>query len=57
MESIDINDTTYKRLSTVRVDLMDSKKKDLDYDDVINHLIDTYQDGLWGHLGAEASGG
>lgn len=57
MKSIDVNDTTYKRLSTVRVDLMDSKKKDLDYDDVINHLIDTYQDGLWGHLGAEASGG
>ena len=57
MKSIDVDDITYKRLSSVRIEMMDSKKKDLDYDEVINHLIDTYQEGLWGHLGAEASGG
>lgn len=57
MKSIEVDDITYKRLSSVRVEMMDSKKKDLDYDEVINHLIDTYQEGLWGHLGAEASGG
>ena len=57
MKSIDVDDITYKRLSSVRVEMMDSKKRDLDYDEVINHLIDTYQEGLWGNLGAEASGG
>jgi hypothetical protein len=57
MKSIEVDDITYKRLSSVRVEMMDSKKKDLDYDEVINQLIDDYQEGLWGHLGAEASGG
>ena len=57
MKSIDVDDITYKRLSSVRIELMDSKQKYLDYDEVINHLIDTYQEGSWGHLGAEAAGG
>jgi len=57
MKSIDVDDITYKRLSSVRIEMMDSKQEDLDYDEVINHLIDTYQEGLWGHLGAEAAGG
>ena len=57
MKSIDVDDITYKRLSSVRIELMDSKQEDLDYDEVINHLIDTYQEELSGHLGAEAAGG
>ena len=57
MKSIDVADITYKRLSSVRIELMDSKQKYLDYDEVINHLIDTYQEELSGHLGAEAAGG
>jgi hypothetical protein len=57
MKSIDVDDITYKRLSSIRIELMDRKQKDLDYDEVINHLIDTYQEGLWGRLGAEAAGG
>lgn len=57
MMSLDLDDITFKRLSTVRADLMESKKKDMEYDDVINHLIDSFQEITWGHLGAEAAGG
>jgi hypothetical protein len=57
MRSLDLDDMTFKRLSTVRADLMESKKKDMEYDDVINHLIDSFQESTWGHLGAEAAGG
>jgi hypothetical protein len=57
MRSLELDDITFKRLSTVRTDLMESKKKDMEYDDVINHLIDSFQECTWGHLGAEAAGG
>jgi hypothetical protein len=57
MRSLELDDITFKRLSTVRTDLMESKKKDMEYDDVINHLIDSFQESTWGHLGAEAAGG
>jgi hypothetical protein len=57
MRSLELDDITFKRLSTVRIDLMESKKKDMEYDDVINHLIDSFQESTWGHLGAEAAGG
>jgi hypothetical protein len=57
MRSLDLDDMTFKRLSTVRADLMESKKKDMEYDDVINQLIDSFQENTWGHLGAEAAGG
>lgn len=57
MRSLDLDDMTFKRLSTVRANLMESKKKDMEYDDVINHLIDSFQESTWGHLGAEAAGG
>jgi hypothetical protein len=57
MRSLERDDITFKRLSTVRTDLMESKKKDMEYDDVINHLIDSFQESTWGHLGAEAAGG
>jgi hypothetical protein len=57
MRSLDLDDMTFKRLSTIRADLMESKKKDMEYDDVINQLIDSFQENTWGHLGAEAAGG
>ena len=57
MRSLELDDITFKRLSTVRIDLMESKKKDMEYDDVINHLIDSFQEITGGHFGAEAAGG
>ena len=57
MKTIDINDDTFKRLFSLSEDLMHQKKKDITIDDVINDLIDTYQDNHWGHLGSIAGGG
>lgn len=57
MRSLELEDMTFKRLSTLRADLMEWKKRDMEYDDVINHLIDSFQESTWGHLGGEAGGG
>jgi hypothetical protein len=57
MRSLELEDMTFKRLSTLRADLMEWKKKDMEYDDVINQLIDSFQESTWGHLGGEAGGG
>lgn len=57
MIQIDIDDQTFKRLSSIRDDIMQNKKKDMTFEDILNELIDTYQDTHWGHLGASAGGG
>ncbi|HEX7178985.1 MAG TPA: hypothetical protein VF220_04605 [Nitrososphaeraceae archaeon] len=57
MKSISLEDTTYKRLSTIMFELMNERKKNLDYNDVINELIDMYQENTWGNFGAESAGG
>jgi hypothetical protein len=36
---------------------MHSRKKNLTYDDIINELIDSYQESNWSHFGAAAGGG
>lgn len=46
LKTLDIEDQTHKRLTSVMHDMMTEKKRDLDYDYVINELIDTYQDSL-----------
>ena len=38
-------------------DLMNERKKNLDYNEVINVLIDMYQENMWGNFGAESAGG
>ena len=55
MKTLSIDDQTYKRLTSVMRDLMSEKKHDMDYDYVINELIDTYHDSL--ALGGENAGG
>jgi hypothetical protein len=57
MKNLELDELTYKRLSTLKTDLMHDKIRNLDYDEVINYLIDCYQEQAWGHLGAEAAGG
>jgi hypothetical protein len=57
MKSITLEETTYKRLSTVMFDLMNERKRNLDYNEVINELIDMYQENMWGNFGAESAGG
>lgn len=52
-----IEDTTYKRLESIRTEITHIKKKDINYDDVLNELIDLYQENVWGQLGGTAGGG
>ncbi len=57
MESLKIDDTTYKRLNSLLIDYMELKKQDLDMNDLLNELIDNYQETIWGAIGANAGGG
>ena len=57
MESLKIDDTTYKRLNSLLIDYMDLKKQDLDMNDLLNELIDNYQETIWGTIGANAGWG
>ena len=55
MKTLDVDDQTYKRLNSILVDMMDTRKHDVNYDDVINELIDVYQDSL--RFSGENAGG
>ena len=55
MRMLSIDDQTYKRLGSIMNDIMNTKKRDVSYDDVINELIDVYQDRL--ALSGENAGG
>ena len=57
MKTLLIHDQTYARLTSVLADLMYSTKRDINYDDIINELIDTYQENKWGHIGSDVGGG
>jgi hypothetical protein len=57
MKSLIIDDITYKRLNSLLTDFIDLKKQDLDMNDLLNELIDNYQETIWGTIGANAGGG
>ncbi len=46
MKTLSVEDQTYRRLTSLLNDMMSARKMDLDFDFVINELIDTYQDSL-----------
>jgi hypothetical protein len=46
MKTVSIEEQTHKRLTSILNDMASEKKRDIDYDYVINELIDTYQDSL-----------
>jgi hypothetical protein len=46
MKMLSIDDQTYRRLGSIMNDIMHTEKRNLSYDDVINELIDVYQDRL-----------
>jgi DNA-directed RNA polymerase delta subunit len=52
---LSIDDQTYIRLVSIMNDIMHTEKRNLSYDDVINELIDVYQDRL--ALSGENAGG
>ena len=49
---IDLQEYTYRRLFAVLDELAHSKTRDMTIDDVINELIDIYQENNWTHFGA-----
>ncbi len=55
MKTLSIDDQTHKRLTSVLSDIMHAKKRNVNYDDVINELIDVYQDSL--RFSGENAGG
>jgi hypothetical protein len=57
MKSLLIEESTFKRLSSILTESMHSSKRDLTYDDVVNELIDVYQEHNWGSIGSSAGGG
>lgn len=57
MKSLLIEDSTFKRLSSILAESMQISKRDLTYDDLVNELIDVYQEHNWGAIGGGVGGG
>jgi hypothetical protein len=57
MKRLDIHEQTYARLTSILEEVMHYKRRDVNYDDIINELIDTYQENKWGHIGSDVGGG
>jgi hypothetical protein len=55
MKTLSLDDQTYRRLTSVMNDMMHAKRYDVNHDDVINELIDVYQDSL--RFSGENAGG
>ncbi len=55
MKILNIDEQTYRRLVSIMNDMMDAEKRNINYDDVINELIDVYQERL--ALSGENTGG
>jgi hypothetical protein len=55
MKTLSVDDQTHKRLTSVMEDMMHAKKRNVNYDDAINELIDTYHDSL--RFSGENAGG
>jgi predicted CopG family antitoxin len=57
MKTISIDEQTYRRLTSILEEVMHFKRRDINYDDIINELIDVYQESKWGHIGSDVAGG
>jgi hypothetical protein len=47
--NLSINEFTYSRFNSLLGDLQDKRKKNLDSDDLLNELIDNFQQNNWDH--------
>ena len=52
---LSIDEQTYRRLASIMNDMMHIEKRNISYEDVINELIDVYQERL--ALSGENAGG
>jgi hypothetical protein len=57
MKTLSIDEQTYKRLTSLLEEVVHSKRRNIDYNDFINELIDVYQESKWGHIGSDVAGG
>jgi hypothetical protein len=55
MKMLSIDEQTYRRLTSIMNDMMHTEKRNINYDDVINELLDVYQERL--ALTGENAGG
>ena len=55
VQALNIDEQTYRRLTSTMNDMVHTEKRNLSYDDVINQLIDVYQERL--ALSGENAGG
>jgi hypothetical protein len=55
MKTLNIDEETYRRLASIMNDIMHTEKRNISYDDIINELIDVYQERL--ALSGENAGG
>lgn len=47
VKDLDIEESTFKRFDALLNDLMEKRKRNMDYDDLLNELIDSYQQNNW----------
>ena len=47
VSDLDINENTFKRFDALLMDIMEKRKKYMDHDDLLNELIDNYQQNNW----------
>lgn len=47
--NLSINEFTYSRFNSLLGDLQDKRKKNIDSDDLLNELIDNFQQNNWDH--------
>lgn len=57
MKILQTDDITYKRLQSLLDEFISIKQQDVDMNDLLNELIDNYQESHWGAIGAGAGGG
>jgi hypothetical protein len=47
VKDLDIEESTFKRFDALLNDLMEKRKRNMNYDDLLNELIDSYQQNRW----------
>ena len=47
MANLEVNEITFRRFTSLLGDLMHKRKRNMDFDDLVNELIDNYQQNNW----------
>ena len=55
MKLLSVDEQTYRRLGSIMNDMMHTERRNISYDEVLNQLIDVYQERL--ALSGENAGG